>query len=161
MVTSSGPHPASPRPASWGPHVLIVEDDAATAALIRAIVMRHGRGCSVTHVPDGRRAVRYLSGEAPFHDREIHPDPDLVILDLGLPDVSGLDVLAWLDDYPDAPDTAVLVFSGTQDPQDAERAYALGARAFLHKSADPTQLIALVKDVIERWVPEARDGTHG
>lgn len=157
----SGPHRVQPPPARRGPHVLIVEDDGGTAALIRAIILRHSGGCSVSRVADGTDAVRYLGRDAPYEDRETHPDPDLVILDLGLPGMNGLEVLAWLDDADEAADPAVVVFSGTQDPDDAQKAYALGARAFLHKSADPAQLIAVVKDVMERWVPQARDGTSG
>lgn len=132
-----------------------------TAALIRAIVLRHGHGCSATVVRDGLQAIRYLRGAPPFQNRQENPSPDLVILDLGLPGISGFQVLTWMDNNTQIVDAPVVVFSGSADPEDARRAYALGARAYLSKSADPTRLIEVVSETLERWTPERRDGTGG
>lgn len=143
------------------PHVLVVEDEATTASLIRAVVMRHGRGCSATIVNDGHQAMRYLRGAKPFEDRRIHPKPDLVILDLGLPGISGFQVLTWMDNNDRTAESPVVVFSGSTDPEAARRAYALGARAYLPKSADLARLAELVRDVLARWDFESRDGTGG
>jgi len=143
------------------PHVLIVEDDPGTAALIRAVVMRHGRGLSAAIVRDGLQAMRYLRGVAPFDDRRANPEPDLVILDLVLPGISGFQVLTWMDNNGRTAHSPVVVFSGSADPEAARRAYALGARAFLPKSANPVYLAELVRDVLSHWASEARDGTRG
>lgn len=154
--------PPFPEPAPRQfPHVLIVEDDRAAAHLIRAVVLRHGHGCSATVVHDGTEAVRYFAGEEAYRDREIHPYPDLVILDLGLPGMDGFEVLAWLDGQAALKDTPIVVFSGSADPASAERAYALGARAFLPKSADPVRLAVVVSETLARWTPKQREGTTG
>lgn len=153
--------PAPQLPPKQFPHVLIVEDDRAAAHLIRAVVLRHGHGCSATVVHDGMAAVRYITGEEEYRDREIHPYPDLVILDLGLPGMDGFEVLSWLDGHGPTRDTPIVVFSGSADPAAAERAYALGARAFLPKSADPVRLAVVVSDTLARWTPQRREGTTG
>jgi CheY-like chemotaxis protein len=138
-----------------------VEDEVGTASLVRAIVLRHGHGCSVTLVDDALKAMHYLEGQAPWDDREIHPHPDLVILDLGLPGINGFALLDWMDDHHYIADTPVVVFSGTVDPEAAQKAYALGARAFLPKSANPTRLAQVVREMLVRWAPLSRDGTGG
>lgn len=140
------------------PHVLIAEAEAAAASLIRAVVLRYGPGCSATLVGDGAEAIAYLRGEKPFTDREIYPLPDLVILDLGLPGIDGYEVLAWMDERPECADCPVVVVSATVEQEAARRAYNLGARGFLPRSADPSRLAQVVRETLLRWWPERARG---
>lgn len=156
-TTSHGESQAARRP----PHVLIIEDEVGAASLILAVVRRHGHGCSATIVGDGLQAMRYLRGVPPYDDRETYPTPDLVILDLALPGISGFQVLTWMDNNQKLVHSPVVVFSGSSDPESARRAFLLGARAFLPKSADPVVLAEVVRDALARWAPERRDGTTG
>ena len=160
VSTAHPPHGEAPA-TRLHPHVLIIEDEVVTASIIRAIVMRHGHGCSTTIVRDGLQAMRYFRGVPPYEDRQTHPKPHLVILDLGLPGVSGFQVLTWMDNNADVANSPVVVFSGTTDPEAARRAYALGARAYLPKSADPVRLAEVVRETLARWAPASRDGTSG
>jgi CheY-like chemotaxis protein len=152
--------PPPPRRLS-GPHVLVVEDESTSAILIRAVTLRHVPGASVTVVGDGQDAIDYLSRVPPYHSTEIHPFPDLILLDLGLPVLSGFGVLEWMAEHPETLAAPVVVFSGSGDPSDAVRAYALGARAFLRKTANPTELVRVMGDVLRRWATGVRDGTLG
>lgn len=144
------------------PHVLIVEAEVSVAALIRAVVLRHGHGCSATVVYDGAEAIAYFGGEGRFADREIYPLPDLVILDLGLPGIDGYEVLAWMDGRPECADSPVVVVSAAAEQEAARRAYDLGARGFVPRSADPSRLAAVVRATLLRWGPErARERSAG
>lgn len=148
-------------PTRPGPHVLIVEDDSAAAHFIRAVVLRLAQRSTASLVHDGLDAIRYFQGEGPFADRDIHPLPDLVILDLGLPGLHGLEVLAWLDQNKPSRETPVVVFSGVADTESTRQAFELGARTVLHKSGDPVRLAIAVGEALARWTSAAREGTNG
>ena len=85
-------------------------------------------------VPSGEEAVRYLEGEGPFGDRKAHPIPDLVLLDLGLPGVDGLEVLAWIRKRPELRDLKVFIWTDAGKPDVLERATQAGANRFVPKS---------------------------
>ena len=159
-MSVSLPHPEPPKRFS-GPHVLVVEDDRASAVLIRAVTLRHVPGASVTVVTDGQAAIDYLSRVPPYRSTELYPRPDLIILDIGLPILTGFGVLEWMADHPETLTVPVVVFSGSGDKDDAVRAYALGARAYLPKSTNPTELAAVIAKVMQRWSVQSRDGTSG
>ena len=160
-MNMTDPHLDDAQAARRPPHVLIIEDEVGTASLILAVVRRQGHGCSATIVKDGLQAMRYLRGVPPYDDRETHPEPDLVILDLALPGISGFQVLTWMDNNQKMVHSPVVVFSGSSDPEAARRAFTLGARAYLPKSADPILLAEVVRDALAAWAPESRDGTTG
>ena len=92
--------------------VLVVEDDHDIAALLTLLLRRGGYTVDVRH--DGRRALAAVVDER----------PDLVLLDLGLPDLTGWQVLRLLRASSDVP---VLLVTGQADAVDRERAAALGA----------------------------------
>ena len=78
------------------PLILIVEDDPDQAALIQA-ALKKGLARSRTHlVFYGWEAQAYLSRESPYHDWARHPAPSLIVLDLGLPDITGFEIIEWM-----------------------------------------------------------------
>jgi CheY-like chemotaxis protein len=86
-------------------------------------------------VCDGIDATRYLEGKDVYKDRQKHPFPHLILLDLKMPRFSGFDFLEWLRFK--APDQLhfipVVVLSSSNLPQDVARAYALGVNSFMVK----------------------------
>ena len=129
-------------------HLLLVEDDDGHAVLIKAVLGRRMPAAAIDVVTDGQQAIDYLSGAPPFDRRDVHPAPDLVLLDLGLPKVSGLEVLEWMASDPDVRATPVVVVTASSDPRDSERALALGARAYVSKPADFSSLADTVRRVL-------------
>jgi len=142
-------------------HLLVVEDDPSHAALLRATFRRLASRTTLAVVEDGQLAIDYLRGVGIYHDRETHPEPDLMILDLGLPVVSGFEVLEWMEGEGSWGALPVVVFSSSVDPRDAERAFALGARAFKKKPADFRELVDLVGELLARWAPGPRKDAAG
>ena len=144
------------------PLVLVVEDDPNHAILIRAAFVAGDVRFPLRVVGDGQEAIDYLSGEPPFDNRTRNPLPAAIILDLHLPRLSGFDVLEWIRDKPRLQDIPVLVFTNSSNPDDAERAYALGARAYRQKPADFSVLVGVIEELVGRVTEEKRaDGTMG
>ena len=136
------------------PTVLLVEDDLNHQVLVDVALQRADPGVRLRSVPDGADAIRYLSGEKPFHDRRKFPLPAVIILDLKLSKVSGFEVLRWLQDQRALWEIPVLVFTTSDDPDDAKRAFSLGARAYRQKSEDFSVIADEVRDLLDRWVDE-------
>ena len=128
------------------PPILLVEDDPDDAFLTRRALEKAGVLLRVTHVPDGDEAIKYLSGQPPYEDRNIHPMPALVLLDLKMPKMGGFDVLTWMQTQPELTGLSVVVLTGSIHPKDVANAKKLGAAGYQVK---PVQFSALV-DIIER-----------
>ncbi len=144
------------------PLVLIVEDSPDHAILIQAAFRAHGARFGLRVMEDGAGAIDYLSGAPPFQDRDQHPLPAAIILDIRLPQVEGFEILEWLRDRPSFRRIPVLVFTASANPDDAERAYALGARAYRRKPADFPVLVRAIEDLLaEEEARERGNGTVG
>ncbi len=121
------------------PRVLLVEDSDNDVVLFRAAVASVGVLWLLEFASDGRQVVEALvSG----------PPPAAVILDLGLPDMSGLEVLAWAQAKgPPISDIPMCAYSATVDPAREEAALALGAVRFQRKSGEFEDLRRMVRYV--------------
>lgn len=136
---------------SLGP-ILVVEDDPDHALLIRSVFESCSRGTVMRIASTGREALDYLEGIPPYDDRAENPLPEVIILDLGLPDMNGFDLLSWLSVSEEHSDIPVIVFTSSTDPADARMAYALGARSYKSKPADFGELVDVVRDVLGKWL---------
>src|SRR5437763_48374 len=88
-------------------------------------------GAKSSVATDGQHAIDYLSGHKKFADRDKHPMPCLILLDLKLPLKMGLEVLEWVRGQPPPmKNTIVIVLSSSVHEGDIARAYGLGANAF-------------------------------
>jgi CheY-like chemotaxis protein len=114
--------------------VLVVEDSAEDADFLRFAAEKAGNGLAFHFVCDGEQAIAYLKGRGQFSDRHAHPFPDLVLLDLGLPDMHGLEVLAWIREQPELGGLPVHVWTDAGQPEMIHRATKAGANAFVPKS---------------------------
>lgn len=134
--------------------VLVVEDDPDHAALIQAAFAYRDFPC-VAHVAgSSEEAIDYLLGRWPFDNRGRHPLPSILILDLGLPGLGGLDFMRWLNSQGEPWSvTPVVVFTANTGRAVAAQAFALGARDVKVKPGDFTELVDIVEQVLEHWKP--------
>jgi CheY-like chemotaxis protein len=128
------PHAALPRrPENHQPTVLLVEDDENIRfALTRVLVWE---GYMVLTAATGHDAVGML--------RDVSEPIDVVLLDVGLPDVSGVDLCSRLRQL--RPELPVVVCSGEADPQEVARLLELGVRRYFQKPVEPDELLATVE----------------
>jgi len=127
-----------------GPSFLLVEDSEADVLLFRRAMSKAGLNAACHVAEDGAQAVSYLSGEPPFSDRTRYPLPSLVLLDLKLPQRSGLEILRWIRRNPGTRGIPVIVLSSSSEAEDIQRAYALGARLYVTKPTGSARLRELV-----------------
>ena len=135
-------------------HLLVVEDSTADARLIRLGVGRC-HGCTAAYAEDGDIALAILRRDPPFQDA---PRPDLILLDINLPKLSGHEFLALLQPDPDLKSIPVVVFSGSPSPSDHARAMASGAFAFVVKPGSLEPFVDTVAAIVLGWM-EKKAGT--
>src|SRR5689334_1092097 len=127
-------------------HILIVENDPATARLTKEAFNEAGLNGGIVTVPDGDAALAYLRREG-AHSNE--PEPDLIFLDLHLPRKSGLEVLAEIKQNPKLRVTPVVVVSGSANPSEIREAYELHASCYVRKPDDLDQFIVFARSCYE------------
>ena len=131
--------------------VLWVEDDADDVLLIGRAIRKAGLD-RPNLARDGREAVAYLSGSGEYADRDAHPFPSLILLDLKLPKMSGFEVLQWIRERPEVRRVPVVMFTSSKERADIDRAYELGANAYLVKSVDHDHLVETLRQVRSFWL---------
>jgi CheY-like chemotaxis protein len=128
--------------------VLIVDDDSDDVELMRLAFEKAKAPCGLVSVSDGAEAIKYLSGEGNYSDRELHPMPLLVLLDLNMPRVNGFDVLDWVQKNATSRFPVVITLSYSHLESDIRRAYELGTSAYVAKPVDLDSSVSLVKLLI-------------
>ena len=131
--------------------ILQVEDDPNDVFLFQHAMSKMGVTNPVQVATDGQQAIEYLKGAGKFADRGKFPFPSLVLLDLKLPYVMGLDVLRWIRQQPGAPLT-VLMLTASGEESDIVTAYRLGANGFLVKPSEAVKLQEMVKAIKDFWL---------
>jgi CheY-like chemotaxis protein len=119
--------------------VLVVEDDEDDLFLLQRELARIGSSV-IKHARDGRAAVDYLSGNGAFGDRQSHPLPDIIFLDLKLPRMNGHEVLEWIRKQPALGGIHVYVLTGSDEPKDRARVNEQGAAGYFVKPLLAAQL---------------------
>jgi CheY-like chemotaxis protein len=132
--------------------VLYVEDEEDDVFFMQMAFKSAGLPNPLSIVSDGREAIDYLSGAGKYMDRDRHPLPCLVLLDLKLPKKSGFDVLRWIRSHGLLSTMLVIVLTSSNHDRDIHTAYSLGGNAFLVKPATPEELAAMVKSIGSFWL---------
>jgi CheY-like chemotaxis protein len=131
--------------------ILQVEDDPNDVFLMRHAMKKAGVTNPVQVASSGQEAIDYLQGGGRFADREKFPLPCLVLLDLKLPRVMGLEVLRWIRQESGMA-LVVVILSASADRSDIATAYALGANAFLTKPSEVEKLHEMVRAIRDFWL---------
>ena len=139
-------------PATDGSPILLVEDDPDDVALIERAFRRANLANPVKVARDGEEAVEYLSGAGPHADRTSSPLPVLILLDLKVPRRTGHEVLEWMQAQDGLRRIPVAVLTSSQERRDVDKAYDLGANAYLVKPVDFEELLRMVKSLHLFWL---------
>jgi len=139
------------------PAVLYVEDEDNDVLFMQMAWKRAGLGFPLHIARNGSEAIDYLAGNATFSDREQHPLPSLVILDLNLPMISGLEVLEWIrQQQTPLQQLPVVILTSSDQTRDIEQGEKLGADEFITKPSAPEDLMQVVQRLADLWLKPAR-----
>jgi CheY-like chemotaxis protein len=132
--------------------VLYAEDEPDDIFFMERAFKEAGIEQPLYSVPDGQEVIAYLSGAGQYADRTQYPLPGLILLDINMPQMSGLDVLKWIRATPAVCTTPVLVLSSSSHEKDVEQASLLGANGYLTKPGQPDRLVEIVRAFKDYWL---------
>ncbi len=132
--------------------VLLVEDDLNDIFLVK-------RAFKLAHIPnplqvvtDGLDAINYLSGEDKYADRKTYPLPRLIVMDIKMPRKNGFEVLEWVKrEGRPLRRIPIIIVSSSDSPADINRAYELGANAYMVKPVDFRAVEHLFESITHYW----------
>ena len=137
--------------------LLLVEDNAEDAELtietLRGGSIRGLRGLRVHHVEDGEQAMAFLGREGRYAGA---PRPDLILLDLEMPRMNGLEVLAAVKEHPDWRRIPVVMMTSSDKEEDVLRAYGKHANCYVTKPVDLDEFVEAVRSIEEFWLSLVR-----
>lgn len=131
--------------------ILLAEDDENDIALLQQALRKNNLPSAIQVCRDGEEAIKYLSGIEPYHNRQEHPFPGVVFLDIKLPKRSGLEVLAWIRSHPNFRVLPVMLLTSSRMESDIAEAYELGANAYIVKPSRFEEFQQVVKLVYQFW----------
>lgn len=132
--------------------VLLVEDEPAHAEIVRRNFVDFCPANRLMHVADGQAALDYLFRRAQYRDPERSPRPALVLLDLRLPKVDGLEVLKTIKTDPELCRIPVVILTTSAADADVVKAYDSHANSYLVKPVDFPQFVALMETLGRYWL---------
>ena len=133
--------------------VLLVEDEPNDVFFMQQAMKKADIANPIQVASDGQQAIDYFKGAGKFANREEFPLPCLVLLDLKLPYVMGLDVLKWIRQQPELP-VIVVILSSSKEEADIATAYRLGANGYLVKPPDLDKLLDMAKSIKDFWLTQ-------
>jgi CheY-like chemotaxis protein len=130
------------------PHILLIEDNLEDVELLKIALAKTGLPHTFRSVNFAREAVMYLARIGEYRDEEKFPKPSLVILDLSLPGMSGLDFLIWATGEPRTNIPPVIVMSCSTDETDQYLAKRFGVNEYFVKSIDSKKTVEAIKQIL-------------
>ena len=132
--------------------ILLVEDNPDDALLTIRALKKSNLLNEIIHVKDGQEALDYLFAKGKYAGRDTSVEPAMILLDLKLPKVGGLEVLEQLrKDEKTRPIPVIILTSSTED-KDLKTAYDLGANSFVQKPVDFAEFANSVKSIGLYWL---------
>ncbi|HHN65882.1 MAG TPA: response regulator [Nitrospirae bacterium] len=120
--------------------ILIVEDSQSTRSMIRSIIEDMGEEYTVYEAENGYEALKILPTE----------DFNIVVTDINMPDINGLELINFLRTTPRYKDTPVIIVSTERTEKDIQRGLALGAEAYITKPFKPEEIQETINRVLQR-----------
>ena len=128
--------------------VLVVEDNPNDVAIIKRAMRKSDVTCELYFARDGAEALDFLYQQADFEDA---PRPDLILLDLNLPKIKGLEVLTKIKADEHLRRLPVIVLTISEREEDMVKAYDSGAASYMTKPVDSKDFERLIQTVQDYW----------
>lgn len=132
--------------------ILLVEDNADDEILTLRAIKKNRIGNEVVVVRDGREALDYLFCLEAYAGRDISSQPAVILLDLKLPKIDGLEVLRQLRANERTKLVPVVILTSSKEEQDILRGYGFGANSYIRKPVDFDQFVTAVGQLGMYWL---------
>lgn len=133
-------------------NILLVEDNEAHVELIMRCFEEHAIANLIYNVKDGEAALDYIFHRGHYADIKTYPTPHVVLLDLRLPKINGLEVLKQIRQSSDTKKLPVVVLTTSSAESDIAQAYEYNANSYLVKPLDFEQFSKLMSDLGYYWL---------
>jgi CheY-like chemotaxis protein len=130
------------------PTILYVEDDPNDAVVFERALKKAGLPLELQIAPDGQFAIEYLEGQDQYADRKKHPLPKIILTDMKMFRMSGIELLAWIRANPKFRELPVVLYSTSNEDIDVSQAAAAGATAYFRKTYQCLE----VMDFLRKWL---------
>ena len=132
--------------------ILLVEDNPTDVELTLRTLKKHNLANHVEVVRDGAEALDFIFATGAYKDRKIDKKPKVILLDLKLPKVDGLEVLRKIKSEERTKDIPVVVLTSSREEQDRVKSYRLGVNSYIVKPVDFNQFTKAVSELGLYWV---------
>jgi CheY-like chemotaxis protein len=132
--------------------ILLVEDDPQDVELTLRAFRSEDIQIRVEVVRDGEEALDYLFRQGPYQNSSAEHPPQLVVLDLKLPKIGGLQVLEALKTNPECASIPVIVLTSSGEQRDIAECYRLGVNSYIQKPVDIVEFRRAIKCMVDYWL---------
>jgi len=132
--------------------ILLVEDNSSDVALTRRALEKNGITNKVVVVEDGQDALDYLLGAGAFAGRDVGDLPVVVLLDLKLPRIDGLEVLRRIREEPRTKRVPVVILTSSTEEQDLAAGYDRGTNSYIRKPVNFHDFSEVVRQIGLYWL---------
>jgi CheY-like chemotaxis protein len=136
----------------WPVEILLVEDNPSDAELALHALKKHKLANRIEVVRDGAEALDFIFARGSFSHRDINQTPRVVLLDLKLPKVDGLEVLRQVKGDPRTRKIPVVVLTSSREERDVMESYNLGVNSYILKPVDFQQFTEAVRTIGLYWL---------
>jgi two-component system response regulator len=116
--------------------LLLIEDNPDDAILTIRALKKHNLANRLIHLKDGVEALDFLFGTGTFSDRDVTKTPKVILLDLKMPKVNGIEVLQKIKSEPSTRTIPVVILTSSAEDPDIKKCYELGANSYIVKPVE-------------------------
>jgi len=128
-------------------HILLVEDNETDVKIILRALEKDNLSCTVQNVRDGELALKYLLREGEYSDKDVFPDPDIILLDINMPRMDGHTFVKCIREIDSVGEVPIIVFTKKEGLKEAFRIE--GVDDYITKSIDGSEMIKKIHEIIK------------
>jgi two-component system response regulator len=132
--------------------IILIEDNPHDAELVLRALKKHGLTNRLQLLQDGAEALEFIFATGAYAERDLQQCPKLILLDLKLPKVDGLEILRRLKGNARTRSVPVVVMTSSQEEKDIVESYSLGVNSYIVKPVDFDKFVQSVSDLGLYWL---------
>jgi CheY-like chemotaxis protein len=132
--------------------IILIEDNQSDAELAKRVLQKIGNTIPIVHLEDGQDALNYFFNRDKYEEVKHDGSPVLVLLDLKLPIIDGIEVLKQLRSNPLTKNLIIVAFTSSVEESDIQKTYDLGVNSYIKKPVDYNTFLDVMKQIWSYWL---------